>query len=118
MCSPPQHHTTGHGLEFWLVYYCSPVEPVIIDQEPVVDLPTLANRLARIWQVVWTGSMLSFLLSYGRAADHFGKDATATPNGALYVGVTWSLAINHAMYVVVVGVVCNVGVYIVIVHSQ
>lgn len=54
--------------------------------------------MVMVWSWRHTQALaLSALLSYGRAAGHFGRDATQTFGGMIYVGVTWTLAINHTM---------------------
>ena len=92
------------GVQFFLVCFTSPVEPRLSEGAPVL----LAERpgagiAARLRALCATGVGLAVLLSQGRAAGfdwqgRGGGDGLAgTAAAALYVGLTWSLSINHIM---------------------
>ena len=79
----------NHGMEFWLVYFCSPVEPMLTSAGDAVHETNgsiVQHLYHRFAPIIGTAMLLSMLLSYGKAAGHFAAGATFTYSGGLYVG--------------------------------
>ncbi len=93
-----------YGLEFWLLYFVSPVEPrMSAAGRPVrappphgglVPVNSLTLRL--LGEIAGGAAALWTLLSYGRAV-HFAPASWI--GNQLYAGLTWSLAISQLMAV-------------------
>lgn len=93
----------SHGRLLWLVYFVSPVDPQLRNGGPVlVATPPgwrWLNRASLAYgrDALLSGVGLCCLLTYGQTYGFPPAAEGAFAGNMLYVGVTWSVVIAHAM---------------------
>eukprot|EP00038_Savillea_parva_P012789 m.206970 g.206970 ORF g.206970 m.206970 type:complete len:442 (+) comp23528_c0_seq1:100-1425(+) len=85
-----------HDNDIWLLYFCAPTEPVIVDgsaeqRRPDTDRQRFGLALARI---ACSGALLRWLAGYAVAMP---REARRGYGGTLAVGTTWCCLLTHVL---------------------